>query len=64
LSCNGSARSAAAITAGSLPPSMSSIRTSPRSAARVARSSCSRRGAVRGIRSAGLSNDRISQNVL
>ena len=60
----GSARSACAIRCGSNPSSGSSIRTSPRSAAREARMYCSARGAVRGTKRAGLSKDRISQNVL
>ena len=55
---------AAAIVTGSRAFSSDSIVTKPNSAARWARMYCSRRGTARGTISAGLSNDRISQNVL
>src|SRR5258708_2479467 len=60
----GSARSAAAITAGSKLPSSDSMMTRPISAAREARMCCSRRGAVRGTISARLLNEIASQKVL
>ena len=60
----GRARSASAIRrAGSGSPGLN-IRTRPSSWARDARMNCSMRGSSRGTRMAGLSNDRISQNVL
>ena len=57
-------RRRSAMAAGARMPSSASSWTSPSWAARSARSSCSWRGSVRGTRSAGLPNERISQKVL